>query len=361
MAGWSAVTAAPRLSRLWWFAGPVLVALVVAIVVVAALPAPYVTLSPGGARSVEPLVTVAAKEGGPEIDVDPASDGLLYLTVSSRTEPSGLLVLRGWLDDTVQVEPSAPFLGTQTPDENRALNLALMADSQDKARKVALERLGFEVKTTPTGAFLEDVDPSFPAAEVLRPGMTVVEAGGEEVKTKDDLIAAIQAAEPGDTLDLSVIPLGERTPEQVTATLGERDDQPGEAVLGVTVVDHATYDFPVDIRIETGQVGGPSAGLAFTLAILDRMTPGRLTGDGRVAVTGTIEIDGSVGPVGGVEHKARAAIREGATLMLVPSDEYAAAVAAADGRLQVVAVDSLDEALAALEAHGGSGLPASPD
>lgn len=355
------MTPAPRISRLWWVTGPLLALLVGAIVVVAALPVPYVTFSPGGARAVEPLVTVASEDGGPEIDAEPPSEDLLYLTVSTAVEPSGLYVLRGLFDDEVQVEPSSPYLGTQTRDESRALNLALMTDSQDKARKVALERLGYEVTTESAGAFLEDIDPKVPAASVLKPGMTVVGANGDEVATRDDLVAAIEGSEPGDTIELEVVPLGATEPVTVEAELTERPDEPGEAVLGVSVADRATYEFPVDIQIDTGKVGGPSAGLAFTLAILDRLTPGSLTGDGKVAVTGTIELDGSVGPVGGVQHKTRAAIREGANLLLVPPDEYEEAVEAADGRIDVVSVSSLDEALAALEDHGGSGLPPAAD
>lgn len=361
MAGCIAVTAAPRISRLWWVTGPLLALLVGAVVVVAALPVPYVLFSPGGARAVEPLVSVAATDEDQGLDPEPPTDDLLYLTVSTAIEPSGLYVLRGLLDEEIQVEPSAPYLGTQTRDESRALNLALMTDSQDKARKVALERLGYEVASDPTGAFLEDVDPDLPASEVLRPGMTVVGAAGEPVRTRDDLVDAIEAAEPGDDLELEVVPLGERTPERVVAPLVERPDEPGVPVLGVAVVDRATFDFPVDIRIDTGKVGGPSAGLAFTLAILDRLTPGRLTGDGRVAVTGTIELDGSVGQVGGVPHKTRAAIREGATLLLVPPQEYEDAVEAGDGKIEIVSVSTLDEALDALEDHGGSGLPPSAD
>ena len=130
------------------------------------------------------------------------------------------------------------------------------------------------------------------------------------------------------------------------------------AALGVTPVDRVRYDFPFDIAIDSGQVGGPSAGLAFTLAILDRMTPGDLTGPGRVALTGTIELDASVGPVGGVRHKLNAAVSEGANLFLVPPQEYEEAVDASDGRLDVVSVSTLDDALEALEDHGGDPLPA---
>ena len=129
-------------------------------------------------------------------------------------------------------------------------------------------------------------------------------------------------------------------------------------MLGVSLADRARYTFPVDIEIDTGQVGGPSAGLAFTLAILDRMTPGSLMGDQRVAVTGTIELDGSVGEVGGVDHKTEAAIREGAKLFLVPPGELELARKTAGNRIRVKAVRTLDEALKALEGAGGTPLPA---
>lgn len=348
---------APRLSKLWWFTGPALFLLLAAVLVQGTLRVPYVVLRPGSARSVEPLVTITSKPGGPEVHQEEAGDNLLFLTVSSVVEPSGFLALRGWLDDKAQVEPSAPFLGTQSADQNRKLNLALMTDSQDKARKVALERLGYDVETKAGGTFLEDVDPDYPAAAVLAPGMTVVGVDGAPVKVRDDLVDAIVAKQPGDPVELEVIPLGSREPQTVTTTLGEREGEPGTAALGVSLVDQVSYTFPVDIDIDTGKVGGPSAGLAFTLAILDRMTPGQLTGGERVALTGTIELDGSVGPVGGVRHKAEAAIRQGATLFLVPPDEYDEAVEAADGRIEVRKVATLDDALEALEDHGGDPLP----
>ncbi len=347
----------PRLSRLWWFTAPVLAVLVGAVAVVGILPVPYVVLSPGSARSVVPLVMVSQKPGGPAVTEDSASDDLLYVTVTSSVEPSGIVALLGWFDDKAQVEPSKPFLGDQTNDENRALNLALMTDSQAKAKVVALERLGYEVEKTPIGSFLEDVDPSYPAADVLKPGMTVVGAGGKPVRSTGDLVAVITQHQPGDELELSVIPLEGGKAVEVTATLGERAGEPGTAALGVAPVDRFRYGFPVDIRIDTGKVGGPSAGLAFTLAILDRLTPGSLTGGERMAVTGTIELDGSVGPVGGVDHKTEAAIREGAKVFLVPPEEFEQAKDAARGRIAIEQVRTLDEALAALVAHGGDPLP----
>ncbi|MCU1369513.1 MAG: putative secreted protein containing a domain [Ilumatobacteraceae bacterium] len=347
----------PRLSRLWWVTGPALALIVVAVLVAGSMRVPYVILSPGSARSVVPLVTVSEKPGGPPVTEDEASDDLLYVTVSSTVEPSGFWTLWGWMDDRSQVEPSKPFLGQNTDEENRKLNLALMTDSQEKARVVALERLGYEVTKTPVGAFLEDVDPSYPAADVLKPGMTVVGADGEPVTTVDELVDAIRAHEPGDEMDLSIIPLEGGRPQTVTAEVGTREGDPGVPALGVTPVDRNSYGFPMDIRIDTGKVGGPSAGLAFTLAILDRLTPGSLTGGDRMAVTGTIELDGTVGPVGGVDHKTEAAIDEGAKVFLVPPEEFEQAKEAARGRIEIEQVRSLDEAIAALVAHGGDPLP----
>jgi PDZ domain-containing protein len=347
----------PRLSRLWWFTAPVLALLVGSVVVLSIVRVPYVVLSPGSARSVEPLISVERKPGGPAVREDAASDDLLYVTVSSKVEPSGIVALWGWWNDQAQVEPSKPFLGEQSGEENRALNLALMTDSQDKAKVVALERLGYEVEKTPIGSFLEDGDPSYPAASVLRPGMTVVEVDGAPITTTDELVAAITAHDPGDDIELSVVPLQGGAPVDVTAELGHRAGEPDVAALGVQPVDRFRYGFPFDIRIDTGKVGGPSAGLAFTLAILDRMTPGSLTGNDRTAVTGTIELDGSVGPVGGVRHKTEAAVSEGAKLFLVPPQEFEEAKEAARGRIAIEQVQTLDEALDALIAHGGDPLP----
>ncbi len=364
MAGFALVSRPPPpspvprpVSRLWLVTGPVLVALVGSVVLIGVTRVPYRTLSPGGARSVEPLIEVAPKPGGPKVAPDRPDPDLLYVTVSVR-DPRGFEALLGVLDDRVEVVPSKPLLGTQSPAEDRALNLQLMADSQDKARTVALERLGYPVTINHDGAFVEDVDPSFAVSKVLKPGSTVVGADARAVATADDLVVAIRAHRPGDRIALSVRPLGERRAVKVTSVLGSQPADPKVATLGVSVSDAATFTYPVDIAIDTGKVGGPSAGLAFTLAILDRLTPGDLLGQQRVAVTGTIELDGSIGPVGGVDHKARAAIAQGAKLFIVPPDEYAGARQAAGSKLQVRKAATLDEALKVLREFGGDPLPA---
>jgi PDZ domain-containing protein len=328
------------------------VALAATLVFLAIRPVPYVIFSPGSARSVEPLVTIRQKAGGPKPLVEAPDDNILFVTVSI-TYPNGALVLVKARDPYAQIGPKKLYLGTQSEEQNRTYNLSLMTDAKDTAAKVALTEAGYDVPVTYVGAVFVDVDPSFPAAKVLQPGDTVVAADGTKVATDQDLIDAIAAHRPGDEIELQIERLGVEGEISVKAPLVENKAKPGKAQLGVSLATRPKFTFPVDISIDSGDVGGPSAGLAFTLALIDRLTEGDLTGGTRVAVTGTIELDGSVGPVGGVRQKTRAAISAGAKVFLVPPDEYQDAVAAAGGRLKVEQVSSVAEALVALRRLGG--------
>jgi PDZ domain-containing protein len=107
-------------------------------------------------------------------------------------------------------------------------------------------------------------------------------------------------------------------------------------------------EFPVDVNIDSQNIGGPSAGLMFTLQIIDQLTPDQLTHGKRIAGTGTISIDETVGPIGGIEQKIYGAIDAGAVAVLVPSGNYDAALVAADGRIEIVRVETVDDALAFL-------------
>lgn len=348
--------AAPEASRLWWFAGPVLASLVVALIVLAAMPVPYMVLSPGDARAVEPLITITPAEDGLEIHEEQPAEDLLFLTVSVR-RPAGIEVLARLLDDTSEVVPEDVLTGGQSREENREYNQALMTDSKDQATKVALERLGYEVPTVATGATITDMDPTFPIAEVAHPLDTVVEADGTAISSADDLVAAIDGHQPGDPVELKLEPRAEGEARTVEVEMGANPDDPDDAMLGVSLVDRPEFEFPIDVSIDSGKVGGPSAGLAFTLAIIDRLSPGDLTGDEKVAVTGTIRLDGSIGQVGGVPQKTEAAVDAGATLFLVPPEEYDVAVEAARGRIDVHEARTLEQALSILEDAGGDPVP----
>ncbi len=350
------VRRSPRVTLLWWVTGPLVVVLLASVIWVAVRPVPYYTVSPGKARSVEPLVTLTSTEGGPELHHEPPRDDLYFLTVTIR-QPFGVEALVSLTDDSVDLVQRQVIDGTQTREQNRRYNQALMTSAKDKAAKVALERAGYEVEVTSVGAVIADTAPEYPVAEVLYPGDTVVAADGEPITSADDLAAVIATHQPGETVEMDVIALADGSERTVDVELAARPDDPSLPLLGVSLHDRPSYDFPVEVEIDSGSVMGSSAGLAFALAILDRLTPGALTGGEKVAVTGTIELDSTVGPIGGIRQKTEAAIRAGATLFLVPEMEHELAVEAAAGRIEVRSVATFEDALDALETMGGDTVP----
>jgi PDZ domain-containing protein len=126
-------------------------------------------------------------------------------------------------------------------------------------------------------------------------------------------------------------------------------DEPNVPMIGITAENlNPRFEFPFPIEIEAGQIGGPSAGLMYTLAVMDLLAPDELTGGHVVAGTGTIDIEGNVGPIGGIRQKVVAAEAAGAEVMLVPTDNYEEALTARRVAMELIAVSTLDEALAAL-------------
>jgi PDZ domain-containing protein len=178
-------------------------------------------------------------------------------------------------------------------------------------------------------------------------GDVITAVDGAPVTANDTIRPLLLAHRPGERVRVTVDRGG--SSREVTVLLGRRE---GSAYLGIatqTVIDER---FPFNVEIDTRRVSGPSAGLAFTLAVIDVLTPGDLTGDQRVAVTGSISPDGTVGQVGGVEQKTVTARERGVTLLLVPKGEARDARPHA-GLMRVIAVATIDDALAALERFGG--------
>ena len=324
-----------------------LLAFSVAFVVGAAfIPLPYYLFKPGSVRDTEPLIAVSGTE------VYPSDGSIGYTTVSLR-QATLLGLAQGWLDDDIDVFPRDEVLGGRDVDENRQLNLQMMTDSKQVATFVALDRLGYDVAME-VGQAVSDVVPESPADGVIEAGDVITAVDGESFDDPQDLARSLADESPGDrvTVSLQTAP-GEE--EEVEVALAASPDDPERAIIGVEVTPIAMeFDFPFEVAIDTGDVGGPSAGLAFTLALIDDLTPGDLTGGADVAVTGTIQPDGTVGPIGGAGQKAAAVRGEGLDLFLVPSADYEDAAARAGDDLEVVAVDTIDEALDALGDHGGN-------
>ncbi|MFW2384148.1 MAG: PDZ domain-containing protein [Acidimicrobiales bacterium] len=312
----------------------------------------YVAFVPGSSRDTEPFLTVSGITDYP-------SDGELHLTtvrVRDRVSLWGYLWYQ--IDDDAELVQREQVFGTRTSEENREINLERMASSKDLAAAVALERLGYDTIVS-DGVFVLETVENTPAAEVLERGDVIVSLQGEEVVSPSQLVEAIGGRAPGDFITIGVERATTGQVEEIQVTLIERDDDASRAFLGVATSERVDLDLDVGFDVELGSdnIGGPSAGLAFTLAVLDQLTPGELTGGERVAVTGTIQVDGSVGSVGGVEQKAAAVRDEGVKVFIVPTALEEPAIervreAAGDG-VQVLPVDDLEDALDALAGLGG--------
>jgi PDZ domain-containing protein len=326
-----------------------LVAAIVVAVVAAFVRLPYETVAPGSARQVNDLVSVKGTK------VYPPDGKLYYATVSVRDDVNAYEFLRAWIDPDIDLLSSKDVRGSISPERFRELNVRAMADSKKVAEVVALGRLGIRAATG-NGALVNAVDRDFPAANVLRAKDVIVAVDGKPVELADDAIAALRAHRSGDRVQLMVV-RGGGAPRTVNTTLKAGDD--GRPKLGVVIT---TKDFkvdaPFDVVIDSGRVVGPSAGLAYTLEMIDLLTPGELTGGTSVAATGEMaDLSGKVGEVGGVAQKTLTVQRAGAKVFLVPRGNYAEAKAHARRDLRVIPVDTVDDALRALGKLEGSNAP----
>jgi PDZ domain-containing protein len=308
---------------------------------------PYATIAPGSARPVNPLVAVTGHE------VYKPKGNVLFTTVSVQDHVSAMQALIGWLDPSVDVISDKSLRGPIPPSQYQQLNVEAMADSKTTAEEIVLQHLGYT--DLGAGAQVHDVDPKLPAGAVIKANDLVVGVDGKPVKTSAEAANAIRAHQPGDTISLTIV-RGGAPPTDVSAVLAKGDQ--GQALLGVRMTTQ--FKLPFGIAIDSGNVEGPSAGLAYGLALLDELTPGELTGGRKVAATGELTPDGKVGPIGGIAQKVVAVERAGAKLFLVPRENYAEAKKHAGNGLEVRAVDTFDDALAVLGSFEGSNALALP-
>jgi PDZ domain-containing protein len=277
------------------------------------------------------------------------------LTTISLQQVHPFEAVRGWLRTDVDVLPEEQIRPPETTDqEYRQFNFQVMDESKQNAIVVALRRLGYEVREKGEGALVEKVLPQFPAQGRLQPGDVIKAIDGQPVQLVTDATKVISARQPGDLITVSVAQPDGTEPRDVQVPVAADPEQGGKTVLGVFLRSFKRdFDMPFAVDINSGNIGGPSAGLAFTLGVIDALTPGELTGGKNVAVTGTIEPDGTVGPVGGVAQKTVAVKEAGVKVFLVPEEKYEEALGKAGNGLQIIKIHTLEDALAALETLGG--------
>lgn len=350
--------------RFWrpWTALAIGMCLVLLLAVLAAvIPLPYAIIKPGPATDV--LAGHADADGHqvPRIAIEgattyPTSGSLEFTTVRVDGGPGFPVnawdLLTAWLSPSQDVYPvDELFPPAATQEQVAEENKAEMAGSQQEAAAVALRALG---KDVPQVVVIRQVVKGAPSEGELQAGDVIVSIGGAPGNDSTAIRAAIQAVTPGDTVEVIV----ERAGSRVTThpKTGKSDD--GRTVLGIMLgVD---FKLPFSVKIDAGNVGGPSAGLMFSLGIYDKLTEGALTGGQVIAGTGTIDDNGAVGPIGGIAQKMIGAREGGATFFLTPADNCSDVVGREPAGLQIVKVTSFDDARAAVAAIGAGhpeGLP----
>jgi PDZ domain-containing protein len=332
--------------------------LVVFIVVAATRPVPYVTLGPGPTFN-----TIGEYDGKPLISVKgaktyPTSGNLDLTTVSESGGPYGDIglgeAIRGWLDPHVAVVPTRLLHppGTSS-DEVEKRNAADFSDAEDSATVAAFNYLkipfDYVIKVS-------SVDKGSAADGKLKVGDVVVAVDGKKVSTVDAARAPILSTKAGDTVTMTIRRDGKESDVVLTPqskTEGGKTTQ----VVGITLGDD--YESKVTVTYSLTGVGGPSAGLMFSLGLVDMLSPTSINGGKYVAGTGTIDASGKVGPIGGIQQKLVGARDNGATIFLVPADNCASAKNAVPDGLTIAKVTTLTSAVDALAAiNAGKPAPA---
>ena len=345
-----------------------LLALVVAFVVVASLvTVPYYAIVPGDAIGVDRLITVPSQQR------HPVHGRVLLTDVGVNT-----LKLIQWIPARLGLEPNTDLVpktlltGGLPVKEFDEQGIVDMAESQLSAEAVALRQLGYSVPEHDVGVTLYIIIPGSAAwVSGLQVGDVVTAIDHTPTPNPDALVAAVRAHHPGDVIAVQVGSIAHPLPGHTVRVRLRSATQNGQTVpvLGIprsTSPDQPrgmgtqpVYDFPFPVSINSDQIGGPSAGLAFTLGIINSLAGGDITGGRVVAATGTIRPDGTVGDVGGVKQKTIAVEQAGATVFFVPPSpdgahaELKLAQQVANGNLKVFEVGSLSDAMAQLGRLGG--------
>jgi PDZ domain-containing protein len=296
---------------------------------------PYFVLRPGPAKDVETLIHISQHQTFP-------SRGHLLLTSVSYYRPNIYQAFGAWLDPAESVVPERDLLGPgQSQEQEFQQALSDMDTSKIDAAVLALTRYAGYPEEHGPGLLVEAVFPKSPAEGKIFAGDLITSVDGRSVDDPDRLGSMIEAAGVGHALTFSIQAGGKTRRVSVAPATVPDVDHP---VIGVSIVNN----FPFPLSIDSGNIGGPSAGLMWTLGLVDLLTPGDLTKGKTIAGTGQISLDGKVLPIGGVQEKVVAAERAGATLFFVPVQDAPAARSVAK-KILLVPVKTYLEAVAYLE------------
>ena len=359
------VVIAPRQRNMWWAIPMFTIVWLItgAIIISSLVRVDYWEVAPGSAEQVSPRLSLDNDALQLADRFRPKSPVLFVTAYGSKL--SALDALLGTLDPDVDVLNRVQKFGTATPDQQTTVGFKAMFTAKQIAEYVALRRLGYEASISYgeliIDRFVCEAEPRpLSACLQLAVGDAITSFDGIEIPTLADLLPLMKNYSPGDVVKLKITP--QKSNESITKEvelIASPDDQ-NRTIIGVWPADTRIVRLPFEIDIDTDQIGGPSAGLAFTLAVLDELTPGELTGGVKVAATGTIDGDETVGAIGALRQKTVAVKAAGAKVFFVPSsqsaEELEAARRVAGSKLRIAPVANLGEALAILREMGGSDI-----
>ncbi|MFC5938223.1 PDZ domain-containing protein [Corynebacterium choanae] len=278
------------------------------------------------------------------LPVDPTDGALDMTTVSvahNMTLPQAFTRMLTTDDTFVPLDVIIP--PGQTAEEVQETNEREFSSSESAATMAAFRHLGLPLTTV-----VEKTVPGSGASGVINPGDEIVAVAGQQVTSPTAVTELVRAQQPGQLLTVTVKRHDTGAVEDVQFTLGKDTNHGDTPLAGMMLVAEPADGARVNYNLSG--VGGPSAGLIFSLAVVDKLEPGSLTGGHKIAGTGTMSPDGTVGPIGGIAHKVQAASDAGAELFLSPAENCAEAVSRYDGPMTVVRVSSLEDAIGAIDA-----------
>ncbi|MCT1712447.1 PDZ domain-containing protein [Dietzia cinnamea] len=338
-----------------------LVPAVLLLVLATSATVPLVSMGPGPTYDTFGTAEVETGNGEveqvPVIDVvgrpaDETAGSLLMTTVAVRDRLTLVDAARFWLDPAQVVVPrDQVFPPDRSRDEVRESNAAQMVGSENSAEAAAYRHLGIPMQPR-----VEGVEPDGAVAGRLEEGDVLTSIDGEPVEDATSVVERVGERRAGDEITIGYTRDGREGSTTTRLQSAGPDGDPDQGRLGILVGDSPADGTDVDITVDPS-VGGPSAGLVLALAIVDKLSPGETTGGARVAGSGTILPDGTVGSIGGIRHKIRAAHEAGASEFLVPAANCAEAVQDPPEGIRLIEVSTLGGAVEALETAASGGRP----
>jgi len=276
-------------------------------------------------------------------------DGNLFQLTVRRDEASALIYLWSYIDNSFDLYPREVILPKGvTPQELSEISIQNMKTSENVAIAVALKNLNYDIDSKGDGVLVVGILDDSPVKDKLLKGDLLTTINNEQIFSASEFIATLRKYNIGETVTIGLTREigGIDTEISISTELIEHIEYKNEPMVGfLATTVNERFDFPFEIDIKTGNVGGPSAGLMMALNVYNNLIPEDITNSLIIAGTGTIEIDGSVGPVGGIRQKVIAAKRAGSQLILVPTANYDEASSLSTNETSIVAVDSFEEAL----------------